>query len=385
MGAEGLSEAVVQASPRAAAAGPALGTGMATLYVSAMMLAGLASSLAEPPPPCNISVASWTHSAEVRWLHGATGGQPATLATHYVVKWQAKNGREVTWHPEWVGLGSEKIELDALSPGHEYALRIAAVNTQGRAWSKVAVFRTLSGVPCSAVESWQPLVDESDAIQLCGADLPSEAPHDGCELPGYLLAGVAAGGTLALILAAMIGHDQCAARLIGRHQGARLGSFAGVRRSSVTSPPGRVDGRSLELSSTCAGGHTQNLTVSPRSSWGGERTPNCRPSCDEHDAPTAGRDGTRGGCATGNGGLDERPGCSQPLSHAHSRGGGSGSMPPTSQPPPSAGFATPFGRHAGRSEGALAAKCLSRKYATAPGREMEDVPMCEGGDNSTKT
>ena len=75
-----------------------------------------------------------------------------------VRRWQAMDHDEVVWHPDWIGAGNEVVALSGLRAGATYALRVAAVNAQGRAWSEAAVFRTLVGVHCAETRHWQPLL-----------------------------------------------------------------------------------------------------------------------------------------------------------------------------------------------------------------------------------
>jgi hypothetical protein len=186
----------------------------------AQLLPASAWLMAQPAPPCNISVTSWPHSAEIRWLHGAGRG----LATHYVIKWQEREQPEVLWHPEWVGVGAERIVLRELRPGRAYALRIAAVNTQGRAWSQVAVFQTVSRVRCADAQQWRPLLEEADVAEACGDDAGADdelGVYAGCSMLEYVFAGIAAGGTIALIGVAMLMHHPCMRGLLAPAAGLR--------------------------------------------------------------------------------------------------------------------------------------------------------------------
>ena len=169
------------------------------------------SPSASVAPPVNISVLVWHHHAELRWVHDHVG----TLPTHYVVKWQAKGSEEADWHPDWVGVGSEVVVLEDLFPGRTYAARVASVSTQGRAWSKAVVFRTLTPIRCAMSEDYFPLIDEADQHQLCAeehTDPEASIDPDARKCPPgvteYLLAGIAAGSTIALVAIAMLGKLQ---------------------------------------------------------------------------------------------------------------------------------------------------------------------------------
>ena len=165
-----------------------------------------------PGPPGNVSVTVWPHHAEVHWRHAEDEG--FGLPTHYVVKWQEVDSHEILWHPDWIGVGNELVVLRGLRSSGSYALRIAAVNTQGRAWSEAVVFRTLANVHCSDVEHWQPLLDELDTRRVCAAEhaaLRSGTSDDpdargACAVgwTEYVLAGLAAGGTLVVVLLAVM-------------------------------------------------------------------------------------------------------------------------------------------------------------------------------------
>ena len=63
-----------------------------------------------------------------------------------------------------------KIQLHGLNPGWTYALRVAAVNSQGRAWSNAIIFQTLAGVRCTEREYWKSLFDDNEFHHLCGPD-----------------------------------------------------------------------------------------------------------------------------------------------------------------------------------------------------------------------
>jgi hypothetical protein len=169
-----------------------------------------------PNAPGNITVTVSPNHASVRWLHSMHGGG---LPTHYVVKYQAKAHTEVLWHPDWVGIGSEIIELQSLYPGRTYALRVAAVNKQGRAWSDAVLFRTLSSIHCIESQEWLPLIDEADQRRVCTEERRTTVKSNDPDARGecsqgvteYLFAGVAAAGTIALVLFA----------LLSRHPGVR--------------------------------------------------------------------------------------------------------------------------------------------------------------------
>lgn len=170
-----------------------------------------ATSFLAPAAPVNATVLVWHHRAELRWLAERDGGTP----THYVVKWQHKGREEVHWHPDWVGVGSEHVILDDLFPGRTYAARIAAVNTQGRAWSQPVVFKTLAPIRCAESEDYFPLIDEADQHLLCvqeHADPEASTDPDARDCPPgvteYLLAGMSAGITIALVAIAMVGKLQ---------------------------------------------------------------------------------------------------------------------------------------------------------------------------------
>lgn len=104
------------------------------------LFGGAAAAWPEAPPgvPANVSMDISRNTAHIRWQHAppSAGGR----ASHYVVKWQAKDEEAVQWYPEFVGVGDEHVHLGRLAPGAAYAVRIAAVNTQGRAWSSVVTF-----------------------------------------------------------------------------------------------------------------------------------------------------------------------------------------------------------------------------------------------------
>ena len=170
----------------------------------------LAWSFAAPGAPCNISVDSTTTTAVVRWLHAPV--EEGGLATHYVLKWQVKDGIEIHWHPEWVGVGSEQVTLVGLTPGATYGVRVAAVNTQGRQWSAATAFITVKKINlCGPNLHWKAgLLDESEAMRMCGAtdfdptDPDSRGGECSVGYAEYILAGVAAGGTIALVLGSMM-------------------------------------------------------------------------------------------------------------------------------------------------------------------------------------
>jgi len=168
---------------------------------------------AKPGSPCNVSVTVTHTAAEIQWMHSLP--EDGGLATHYVVKWQVKNSQEVHWHPDYVGLGSERIVLADLYAGSEYGVRVAAVNPQGHAWSGAATFRLLSTIQCEAnmkahwIEGG--LIDQAEANHLCGpyADwraVDPEARDGACSagFTSYTLAGVAAGVTASIILIAAL-------------------------------------------------------------------------------------------------------------------------------------------------------------------------------------
>ena len=120
----------------------------------------------------------------------------------------------MNWHPDWIGVGNEFVALHGLRPGATYALRVAAVNTQGRAWSEAAVFHTLTAVHCAETHHWQSLLDEADTHRVCAAEhaaLSSATSGDpdargACSVgwTEYLLAGLAAGGTIVVVLLAVL-------------------------------------------------------------------------------------------------------------------------------------------------------------------------------------
>ena len=191
--------------------------GAAAAMYGVAELGGGAWPVASPGAPANVSIEATPSSAHVRWKHAppSDGG----LATHYVIKWMVKDGVEVHWHPEWVGVGSELVTLAELTPGSVYGVRIAAVNTQGRAWAPATTFRTLSGIRCDMTFHWGGLIDDADKGILCG-DLAQINPMDpeasgGCSAgyTEYVLAGVAAGATISLVLASTLLNQRCTRRL----------------------------------------------------------------------------------------------------------------------------------------------------------------------------
>ena len=172
---------------------------------------GVEYPLAAPGAPCNLSVAVTHQSAELRWMHAHhdEGG----LATHYVVKWQVKDSEEVHWHPDWLGVGSETLQLAGLFAGNTYGVRVAAVNQQGRAWSAATTFRLLAGIPCEANmrRHWMEggLIDQREANELCGpaatwrvSDPETRGSACSGSYTAYALAGIAAGATFGLVIGA---------------------------------------------------------------------------------------------------------------------------------------------------------------------------------------
>ena len=128
-------------------------------------------------------------------------------------RWQAKDHDEVNWHPDWIGVGNELVELHGLRAGATYALRVAAVSTQGRSWSEAAIFTTLTSVRCAEARRWVPLLDEADMHRVCALEhlalSSSTADPDArgaCSVgwTEYILAGLAAGSTIIIILLSVV-------------------------------------------------------------------------------------------------------------------------------------------------------------------------------------
>jgi hypothetical protein len=137
-----------------------------------------------PGKPLNLSVTMGLTYARVSWTHGSSteGG----LATHYVAKWQSKDGEEAQWYPEWLGVGDETVSLQSLKPGSTYAIRVAAINKQGRAWSDMAIFTTLTDMRCDGSWHWNLLFEVEEVQKLCGKnflDDPGDPdPRGGCSV-----------------------------------------------------------------------------------------------------------------------------------------------------------------------------------------------------------
>ena len=139
-------------------------------------------------------------------------------------RWQVAGG-DVRWHPDWVGVGNELIELDGLYPASVYGVRVSAVNRQGRSWSPTSLFRTISGIPCEQGmrEEWVEggLIDELETRRLCGPGLEPnlrdpDARDEACSAGyfSYILAGLAAGAVMALVFASMFLRNSWAKRLL---------------------------------------------------------------------------------------------------------------------------------------------------------------------------
>lgn len=191
--------------------------------------------IATPGDPVNISVAVTHASATVSWQHAsATDGG---LATHYVIKWQVRGGEAVQWFPEWVSVGEETMHIPDLDPGSEYAVRIAAVNTQGRAWSAMTVFSTLDDARCGMTWHWHGILDTSDIVALCGRhergkeDDPS--PRSACTASWaeYAMAGLAAGAAMSFVCAGLL--------CTGKARAAAAAAKAAARTARLRSPQSR--------------------------------------------------------------------------------------------------------------------------------------------------
>ena len=230
-------------------------------------------AVAPPDAPGNISVTVRLQTAEIRWLPGSSG--KGNLPTHYVVKWQAKGHDEVIWYPNFVGVGGESIQVHGLYPGWTYAVRVAAVNTQGRAWSPPAVFHALGAISCAETNEWEPLIDDDDEREICSgaydAIVAASDDPDARRLcdPGvteYVLAGVAAGGTIALVaFAVLLRHPAFQHHVVPQDHG------AGEELTPACSSWSNADAQPVEEELDYAdglgatdGGSTSHASCSPR-------------------------------------------------------------------------------------------------------------------------
>ncbi|KAL1495380.1 hypothetical protein AB1Y20_016749 [Prymnesium parvum] len=219
-----------------------------------------------PGKPLNFSVTVWHTHATVEWKHAlpSAGG----LATHYSAKWQSKDGKDVHWYPDWLGVGAESLTLTSLAPGGSYALRVAAVNRQGHAWSDVTAFTTLPHMQCDGYWHWAQLYSSEEVARLCGGvvDDPSDPDPRACSVGSaeYALAGAAAGAMASLVAAAAIARAACArreARAAGRHVPLREEEGGGARHAKLRGAPRGEGGAGLGL-------RREESVELPRGAWG---------------------------------------------------------------------------------------------------------------------
>lgn len=179
----------------------------ATALLSALSTHGSSGIEVSPARPCNVTVASMsTGGATVTWKQGEGGGVP----THYTAKWQAKDGIELNWYPDYVGVGHESLTISNLAPAMDFAVQVAAINKQGRAWSDLILFSTLEAIPCEEsfhdAFHWGAIIDSNDVDSKCRHDLGNRRPSDpdprSCSVGSfeYILAGIAAGCINAFML-----------------------------------------------------------------------------------------------------------------------------------------------------------------------------------------
>ena len=188
-----------------------------------------------------------------------------------VVRWQKKDHHEVNWHPDFIGVGDESIVLRDLRAGATYALRVAAVNTMGRAWSDAAVFSTLAPVHCADTHHWQPLLDEADTLRVCHAEHTAYGADDDPDGDGecavgwteYLLAGLAAGGTIVVLLIAVVLDRFKSLKLLNEEGGG--GSSGGGGGSSGCGHGGHSAPQELQAQFYGLGGsaHFDNISEAP--------------------------------------------------------------------------------------------------------------------------
>lgn len=250
--------------------------------------------LRPPGRPANLTATVSSSHVALEWVHASPDNG---LATHYVVKWVGKDQAEAEWYQNWVGVGEERIEIRQLVPGAHYAVRVAAVNPQGRTWSKAVVFSTLAWVRCDETFHWRGVLDDADVRGLCGpgADRVNSADPDGiaCGDVGtteYILAGLAAGSAISLIGIAILLRHRCFPDLCGFSEppeprseapaymlgGGRRGGGGGPSSETVELAPAAHHATSTSTLSTprsactssCGGGTATGPGIAKRSGFG---------------------------------------------------------------------------------------------------------------------
>lgn len=191
-----------------------------------------------PGSPLNLSVTVWYTEAVVRWKHALP--QDGGLATHYAAKWQTKDALDVVWYPDWLGVGGETMKLEGLTPGASYAVRIAAINKQGRAWSDIAAFTMLKHLQCQGHWHWSQLLSTDEVQSLCGSvvDDTSDPDPRACSVGSleYVLAGGAAGAVMSFVAVAILVRMICFQRGWTNMEGAqqpRVRCISQTRRRGV--------------------------------------------------------------------------------------------------------------------------------------------------------